>query len=151
MTMAHNSENPASRLKEGDGGGDPADFPLKAINVSKGGIIIAERIEWAGTGARRRKGLLRRKEMDCMEGIYLTPCEWIHTFGMHFPIDVAFLSSTGKILAMHHSLKPNRFSKIVLRAEGVLELSAGRLCATDTEVGDSIQLVKMDCISETNC
>lgn len=148
--MARNSENRASWLKEGDGGGVPAESPLKAINVSKGGIIIAEHIEWAGTGARRRGGLLRRRAMDCMEGIYLTPCEWIHTFGMHFPIDVAFLSSTGKILAVHHSLKPNRFSKIVLRADGVLELSAGRLCATATEVGDSIRLIETDCISGKN-
>jgi uncharacterized membrane protein (UPF0127 family) len=142
--VARNSENPASWLKEGDGGGAPAEIPLKAINVSKGGVIIAEQIEWAGTGARRRKGLSGRKAMDCMEGIYLTPCEWIHTFGMHFPIDVAFLSSTGKILAIHHSLKPNRFSKIVLRADGVLELCAGRLCTTATEVGDTIQLIEMD-------
>jgi uncharacterized membrane protein (UPF0127 family) len=148
--MAHNSENPASWLKEGDGGGVPAEFPLKAINVSKGGIMIADHIEWAGTGARRRRGLLRRKAMDSMEGIYLTPCEWIHTFGMHFPIDVVFLSSTGKILAIHHSLKPNRFSKIILRADGVLELSAGRLCATGTEVGDSIQLIETDRISGRN-
>ena len=80
--------------------------------------------------------------MNCMEGIYLIPCEWIHTFGMHFPIDVAFLSPDGRILAVHHGLRPNRLSRIVLRAEGVLELSAGRLRATNTEVGDYVQFVE---------
>jgi len=115
---------------------------MKAINTSKGDIIIAGHIEWAGTGPQRRRGLLGRNTMDCMDGIYLVPCQWIHTFGMHFPIDVVFLSSAGRILAIHHSLKPNRLSRIVLRAEGVLELSACRLRATGTEVGDNIHFIE---------
>lgn len=117
-------------------------FSIKVINISKGRVVIAENIEWAGSGAKRRRGLLGREALDCMEGIYLIPCEWIHTFWMHFPIDVAFLSATGRILAVHDSLKPNRLSKIVLRAEGVLELSAGRLRATSTEVGDYVQFIE---------
>jgi uncharacterized membrane protein (UPF0127 family) len=63
---------------------------------------------------------------------------------MRFPIDVAFLARDGRVLALHHSLKPNRLSKIVLRAQGVLELSAGRLRATDTDVGDIIQFREAD-------
>jgi uncharacterized membrane protein (UPF0127 family) len=59
---------------------------------------------------------------------------------MQFAIDVAFLAKDGHLLTVHHSLKPNRLSKIVFRAEGVLELSAGRLRVTDTEVGDIIEL-----------
>jgi uncharacterized membrane protein (UPF0127 family) len=59
---------------------------------------------------------------------------------MRFPIDVAFLSKDGRVLTVHHSLKPNRLSRIAIRAEGALELSAGRLRATGTEVGDVIEL-----------
>ena len=117
---------------------------LKVINITKGGIIIAGHIELAGTGAQRRRGLLGRKVLHCMEGIYLIPCDWIHTFGMHCAIDVAFLSPAGRILAVHHGLRPNRLSRIVLRAEGVLELSAGRLRATYTEVGDQVQFLEID-------
>jgi uncharacterized protein len=117
---------------------------LKVINTTKGNIIIAEHIEWAGTGARRRRGLLGREALDCMAGVYLIPCEWIHTFGMHFPIDVAFLSPAGRVLAVYHGLRPNRLSRIVLRAEGVLELSAGRLRATNTEVGDQVQFIEIN-------
>jgi uncharacterized membrane protein (UPF0127 family) len=72
--------------------------------------------------------------------MYIVPTQWIHTFRMRFPIDVAFLARDGRVLAVHHHLKPNRLSRIVLRAEGALELSAGRLRATDTEVGDKIRL-----------
>ncbi|MEW5796517.1 MAG: DUF192 domain-containing protein [Candidatus Zixiibacteriota bacterium] len=75
------------------------------------------------------------------DGLYLAPCEWLHTFRMRFPIDVAFLSPHGRVLSVHHGLKPNRLSKIVLRAEGALELSAGVLRASGTEVGDTVQFL----------
>jgi len=117
---------------------------LQAVNVSKGGTIVARRVEWAGTSAQRRRGLLGRGGLDSEEGIYLVPCEWIHTFRMQFPIDVAFLADDGRVLAVHHNLRPNRLSRIVLRAEGVLELSAGRLRATNTDVGDIVQFREVD-------
>lgn len=116
----------------------------QAVNVSKGGTIVARRVGWAGTGAQRRRGLMGRSGLDPEEGIYLVPCEWIHTFRMQFPIDVAFLADDGRVLAVHHGLRPNRLSKIVLSAAGVLELSAGRLRATDTDVGDIIQFREVD-------
>jgi uncharacterized membrane protein (UPF0127 family) len=109
-----------------------------AINTSRDNQTIAVRVVWAGTSAERRKGLLGRTQMDADEGMYITPCEWIHTFGMKFPIDVAFLYKDGRVLAVHHALKPNRLSRPVFRADGVLELAAGRLAATHTDVGDMI-------------
>lgn len=112
---------------------------LVAINISKGDGVIARRILRAETSAERRRGLLGRDQLDPDEGVYIVPCEWIHTFGMKFPIDVAFLAADGRVLAVHHGLRPNRLSKIALRAEGVLELSAGRLRETGTTVGDRVQ------------
>ena len=79
--------------------------------------------------------------MDPDEGIYLVPCEGVHTFGMKFPIDVAFLDSKGTVLAVHHGLKPWRISKILFRARGVLELAAGVLRETGTETGDVIEFL----------
>jgi uncharacterized membrane protein (UPF0127 family) len=122
----------------------PADSPLQAVNASKGDTTIAQRVEWAGTGPKRRKGLLGRSELHPEEGMYIVPTQWIHTFRMKFPIDVAFLSKDGRVLAVHHGLKPNRLSRIVLRAEGALELSEGRLRATDTTVGDTVRLRESD-------
>ena len=117
---------------------------LQAVNVSKEGKVVARRVEWAGTSAQRRRGLLGRYRLDPEEGIYIVPCEGIHTFRMKFPIDVAFLGKDGRVLVIHHSLKPNRISRIVLRAQGALELSAGRLRATDTGDGDIIQFREVE-------
>jgi uncharacterized membrane protein (UPF0127 family) len=123
---------------------EPAEPICRAINTSKGGSIVASRVEWAGTSTSRRRGLLGRDRLDPEEGIYLVPCKWIHMFGMRFPIDVAFLAADGRVVAVHHGLKPNRLSKIAFRAEGVLELAAGRLRATDTAVGDIIEFRDAD-------
>jgi uncharacterized membrane protein (UPF0127 family) len=112
---------------------------VQAVNVSKNGKVVARRVEYAETSAQRRKGLLGRSQMDPEEGLYIAPCEWVHTFGMRFPIDVAFLAGDGRVLTVHHGLKPNRLSKIAWRAEGVLELAAGRLHATGTARGDVIK------------
>ena len=131
-------------LGEGTKPTNPLEPSLQAVNVSKEGTIVARRVEWAGTSAQRRRGLLGRSGLDSEEGIYIVPCEGIHTFRMKFPIDVTFLGKDGRVLAVHHSLKPNRISRIVLRAQGVLELSGGRLRATDTEVGDIIQFREVD-------
>jgi len=116
---------------------------LQVVNVSKDGVLVAPRVAWAGTSAERRRGLLGRSSLSTGEGIYLAPCEWLHTFGMRFPIDVAFLSAEGRVLALHHGLKPNRISKIVLRAAGVLELPEGTLSITNTEIGDSVQFLNI--------
>lgn len=121
--------------------GDSPAQVLNAVNASKGGREIARHVVWAGSGKERRRGLLGRTSLDAGEGIYLVPCEWVHTFGMRFPIDIAFLSSEGRVLAIHHGLKPNRLSKLLLRAEGVLELAEGTLRTSNTEVGDSVRFL----------
>lgn len=112
---------------------------LQAVNVSKGSVL-ASRIAWAGNSELRRKGLLDRETIENDEGMYIVPTQWIHMFGMRFPIDIAFLGPDGRVLHVHHEIKPNRLSKLVWRAEGALELAAGTLRATNTSIGDVIEL-----------
>lgn len=119
---------------------DPKPTIVQAINVSKGDIVVASRVLWATTSQERRRGLLGREHLNPDEGIYIVPCEWVHTFGMKFPIDVAFLSPQGVVLKVNHRLAPNRFSKLALRAQGVLEIAPGRLKDTGTEAGDRLVL-----------
>lgn len=111
---------------------------VEAINVSKRSLL-ASRVRWAGTSEARRRGLLGRAHLESDEGVYIVPTQLIHMFGMRFPIDVAFLDSGGRVLFIHHGIKPNRLSRLVWRAEGALELTAGTLRATETTVGDVIE------------
>lgn len=116
----------------------PAVDPRYAINVTRA-TVLAEHLEWARTRSARRRGLLGRAALGRGEALYIVPCPWVHTFGMAFPIDVAFLAADGRVLATQSSLVPNRLSRLVFRARGVLELPARSLAATGTRPGDVIR------------
>lgn len=123
------------------GPADPAsgsDDVVQAFNASRG-TVVASCVQWAGTSETRRRGLLGRTELRSDEGLYIVPTQWIHMFGMRFPIDVAFLSHDGRVLFVHHRLKPNRLSRLIWRADGALELSAGALQRSRTVPGDVIE------------
>ena len=111
---------------------------LRVVNQSRG-VVVARRVLWAGTSEARRRGLLHRNAIDPDEGVYIVPTQWIHMFGMKFPIDVAFLASNGRVLHVHHGIRPNRLSRPVWRAEGALELAEGALRESNTAVGDIIR------------
>jgi len=111
---------------------------VEVVNCSKNQTVIAGRVLWAGTGEERRRGLLGRTRLGPDEGIYIVPCEWVHTFGMKFAIDIAFVAPDGAVLAVQHGLRPWRLSKLIWRAEGVLELAPGRLRDTGTCKGDRL-------------
>ena len=113
---------------------------VRSVNATRG-TLLAPRVVWA-TGAAKRRGLLGRTHLAADEGMYLVPCQWIHTFGMRFAIDVAFLARDGRVLAVHHALPPQRLSRLELRADGVLELAAGVLQATGTVPGDVVELLE---------
>lgn len=123
---------------------DSPGIPYQAVNVSKGGVVLADRVEYADTSSSRRRGLLGRRGLGVGEGLYLVPCEWLHTFGMQFCIDVAFLSASGRVLVVYHGLKPNRLSRIVWSARGALEMPKGALRSTHTEPGDIVHLLHKD-------
>src|SRR5262249_30475288 len=114
---------------------------VRAVNVPRE-RVLADQMDWAGTSASRRKGLLGRDTFARGEGIYLAPCQWVHMFGMKFAIDVAFLARDGRVLHVHHALKPGKISKLLWPADGALELPAGTLAESGTVVGDRVELVE---------
>ena len=116
-----------------------ADEYVRAFNATRG-CMLAERVLWAGTSETRKRGLLGRERLEPGEGAYIVPTQWVHMFGMKFAIDIAFLDGDGRVLHIHHSIKPNRLSRIVWRAEGALEVRAGPMRETGTRKGDVIEL-----------
>ncbi len=73
----------------------------------------------------RTRGLLGTDRSAAEEAgmALLTPCRSIHTFGMRYPIDVAFLSSDGTVLKSVRSLAPCRVESC-RRCTAVLERPA---------------------------
>lgn len=112
---------------------------VEVYNVTRG-CIVAPRVELADTAATRMRGLLGRDGLAPGEGLIIEPCNSIHTFFMRFSIDVAFLSTDGKIVRQISALPPWRLTWMYFRARKVLELSAGVLAASGTQQGDRLEL-----------
>ena len=98
------------------------------------GVTLATQVRVAGTSADRRRGLTGIDELAAGAGIWIAPCEAIHTFGMRMPIDVIFLDGQFRVRKVLQSLAPRRIS-VCLRACSVLELEAGAAAHSGTKPG----------------
>ena len=99
--------------------------------------ILGDRIGIANTSESRRMGLLSRRKLEHGDGLLLTDAQTIHTFGMKFPIDLVFIDGMGTVIGLSPDLQPGRTATLGIRTS-VLELPAGTIAATGTELGDSI-------------
>ncbi len=78
------------------------------------------------------------------KGLWLTPCQWIHTFGMSFPIDAVYLNSDHEVIHACRNLRPSRLASLKIRARSVIELPAGTVSGTQTTVGDRLELKALE-------
>lgn len=81
-------------------------------------------LEVARSARSRRRGLLGR---DGIEGaLLLSPASSVHTLGMRFAIDVAYLDRELRVVAVR-TMPPGRIGLLRLRARHVLEAEAGAM------------------------
>ena len=101
------------------------------------GEDVLSAAEVAPSRRRRARGLMGR---DDLEGaLVLRPCRQVHTFGMHFPIDVAFCDGSGFVLHMS-TLPPRRVSRPVWRSGFVIEARAGSFERWKLGLGDLVEI-----------
>ena len=115
---------------------------LKVTNRTRG-QMLADRADIADTSVKRRTGLLKHTKLDPGEGLWIAPCEAVHTFAMKFAIDVVFLDRKRKILKVRPNMVRSRIA-FSLTAHSVLELPAGTLAATNTATGDQLEFEKFE-------
>lgn len=101
--------------------------------------IIAAQIRSATDSASRRRGLLGIADLDPDSGLWLNPCEAIHTFRMRMALDVIFLDAALRVRKIARHLKPNRIA-FCLSASSVLELKAGLADGTGLQCGHQLLL-----------
>jgi uncharacterized membrane protein (UPF0127 family) len=95
-------------------------------------------MEIADSGPKRNKGLLGREGLSSGEGLWIIPCEAVHTFWMRFPIDLIYLDSKKQIRKLVSAVPPWRLSGC-LRAHSVIELPSGTIRITQTQRGDTLE------------
>jgi hypothetical protein len=116
-----------------------ADVRLEVINRARG-TVLASRLEVAESAPKRSKGLLGRDGLGPGEGLWIKPCESIHTYFMRFPIDLVYLDRKNKIKKLRSAVGPWRMSAC-LSAHSVLELPAGTIRKTQTQPGDTLEFL----------
>ena len=94
-------------------------------------------IRVAASHRARYRGLLGADAID--DALLLLKTNSVHTIGMRFPIDVAYLSRTLKVIDVIH-MKPNRWSRNRLTARHTLETFSGRFADWQIERGTQLTI-----------
>ena len=118
-------------------------MPLLRVTNKTRGRVLADRADIADTSAKRRTGLLKHTGLAPGEGLWIVPCEGVHTFFMKFTIDVVFLSKKRVVVKTTPHMGKRRIA-LTFKAHSVLELPAGTLDETGTQPGDQLELEKFE-------
>jgi uncharacterized membrane protein (UPF0127 family) len=121
---------------------------LTAINVTRG-VSLTAGGRVADTFMTRLVGLLADKTLAQGDGLWIHHCNSIHSIGMKFVFDAIFLDKNLKVVHLMREMKPWRVSKIVFSGDSVLELPAGLIAQTGTEIGDQFEM-RRDTFPATN-
>ena len=93
--------------------------------------------EVASDRRTRRRGLLRRDGLD--GALVLTRCRWVHTIGMRFAVDVAYVDREGHVIKAVRMAR-HRIGLPVSKAAWVIEAEAAAFERWGLSIGDEIEL-----------
>lgn len=85
----------------------------------------------------RAKGLIGRDKTA--GAMLIRPCRSVHTLGMRFPIDVAFVGEDGVVLAIV-TMKPRRIGRPRFKASFVVEAGVGAFERWGLTVGTEVEV-----------
>ena len=115
---------------------------VRVFNQSKQ-VLLGDRVTLADTSETRRNGLLKHESLPKGEGLWIIPCEAIHTFRMKFAIDVVFIDKHKRVTKIVPAMKKSRMA-MSWRARSVVELTAGLAAETGMEVGDQLEITPVE-------
>src|SRR5487761_900247 len=106
--------------------------------------FLALRVKVADTLVGRLVGLLGKRRLPVESGVWIMPCNSIHTIGMLFSIDVVMLDKDNRVVGLREQIRPFSVTRPNLRAESVLELPPHTIFRSRTEVGDQLLVDSYD-------
>jgi hypothetical protein len=104
--------------------------------------LLGDAISVANTSATRRTGLLKHTGLGRGEGLWITPCESVHTFFMKFPIDLVYLDRKRIVKKVRDAMPAWRMS-VCFSAHSIIELPAGVVKETGTAAGDELEFEEL--------
>lgn len=82
---------------------------MHAANITRG-TMLASSLEVADTGPARNKGLLKRDGLAPGGGLWIVPCQSVHTFFMRFPIDLVYIDGRKRVKKVRSAVGAGRIS-----------------------------------------
>lgn len=102
------------------------------------GTVLGDAIDIADTSSKRTTGLLKHNKLKSGEGLWIVPCEGVHTFFMKFALDLVYIDKKNVVRKTVANVPPWRLS-MCLPAHSIIELPAGVITETSTVKGDQLE------------
>jgi uncharacterized membrane protein (UPF0127 family) len=113
--------------------------PLRLVHPASGWVLAAD-LHRPRTFVGRGLGLMFRGALPSGTGMWIAPCNGIHTFFMRFPIDVVFLDRGQRVVRVCPALRTWRMVPLVPGAHSVVELPAGSLQDLHLPRGEQLEV-----------
>ena len=104
--------------------------------------VLGDAVDLADTSDKRRTGLLKHTKLEPGHGLWIVPCESVHTFFMKFAIDLVYVDKKNRVRKVRNAVPPWRLSAC-LSAHSIIELPAGTALQTGTQPGDELVFEKL--------
>lgn len=101
------------------------------------GTLLGDAVDKADTSKKRKTGLLKHTELRPGEGLWIVPCEGVHTFFMKFALDLVYIDRKHVVRKVVPNVPAWRAS-LCLSAHSIIELPAGSVAPTGTVKGDQL-------------
>ncbi len=111
---------------------------MKVGAIYVGERCVVPRVWQAASFFDRMRGLLGRPPLQAGEGMLIGDCGMVHTIGMRYALDVAFIDRAGQVRKLVRHLAPTRMAGC-LGACTTLELAAGAVDALGLRQGDKVK------------
>lgn len=100
---------------------------------------MGSRIGVADRWWTRLRGYLGRPPPGRGEGLLFVPSRGVHMYGMKVSLDVVLMDDSGQVVATYPELAPGNRTEVHPEARYALELPAGTIQRTGTQVGDLLE------------
>lgn len=110
---------------------------MRIGSIYRGEECLLPRVWDAASAWERTRGLLGRPQLRSGEGMLIRRCGMVHTLGMAYALDLAFLDKAGRVRKLVRGLVPARMAGS-LSACATLEMAPGTLDAIGLQQGDRI-------------
>jgi uncharacterized protein len=112
---------------------------LRVENRTQGSMLV-ESGRVADNVWTRFRGLIGVRELSAGDGLAIVPCSGVHCMFMSIPIDVVYVDKGDRVVALDPNMKPWAVGRPHRGVRYVIELPAGTIARTGTQMGDQLEV-----------